>query len=68
MYEFVVTIENKGTTPSMIRIKRDFENEWQTKTELANIGTNGLIHTTPNNIKMYYPPHRIVEIEVEEIK
>ncbi len=68
MYEFVVTIENKGKLPSLIRINRNFENEWQAKTELANIGTNGLIHTTPDNIKMYYPPHRIIEIEVEETK
>lgn len=68
MYQFDVTVENKGTQPSIISIERNFENNYQAQTELTNIGINGLIYTSENGDKKYYPPHRILEIDFREIK
>jgi len=67
MYEFIITLKNDETSPSIITIERKFEKEWDAQTELTNIGKNGLIHTNTDGKRIYYPPHRIVEIELNNI-
>jgi len=67
MYQFSITIENKGTSPDTIQIERNFENSYQAQNELTNIGKNGLIHTNSEKEQKYYPPHRILEIDFKKI-
>jgi len=67
MFKFSVLIENKNEQPTIVVIERNFENSYQATTELTNIGKNGLIHTNEKGKQKYYPPHRILEIDFENV-
>jgi hypothetical protein len=62
MYKFTVTIKNEDDVPSTISIDQNIETAYQAKNEVRNIGVNGLIDN-----QRYYPPHRILEINFEEL-
>lgn len=46
-----------------LRIEKNYENDYQLKRELTNIGVNGLIYENT-----YYPPNRISKIIFKSIK
>lgn len=66
-YQFIITIKNDIEPPTMFSIIRKFENDYQAKNELTNIGINGLIHSSSEGEQKYYPPHRIIEIDFKQL-
>lgn len=44
-----------------------YDAEYQLNVDVANIGIKGLLHKI-GEATIYYPPHRIFKIDIEEIK
>ena len=47
-----------------IVLTTDYQKEYDLKTDVINIGRNGIMNKKENK-HIYYPPHKIVKIEVE---
>lgn len=67
IYQFNITIKNEKTLPSTFKIERVFENEYQSRNELTNMGINGVIYTDEKGEQKYYPPHRILQIDFKKL-
>ena len=62
-YNIIVFINNE----SKVILPVQYENDYNLRKDIVNIGINGVLQKN-GDIYEYYPPHKIDKIEVEEIK
>lgn len=64
-YNIIVFI-NDG---SKVILPVKYENEYNLRKDVVNIGINGVLQKMMDSNKYeYFPPHKIEKIEVEEVK
>ena len=61
-YNIIVEIDDK----SKIVLPVEYENEYALKRDIINIGVNGVTQKIGKNY-LYFPPHKIVKITINEI-
>lgn len=62
MSNFTITVFIDSGEPVILHT--NYPKEYDLKTDVINIGRNGLMHKIEEK-HIYYPPHKITKIEVE---
>ena len=67
MPKYNLLIQIVGSPAEILSKQVTYEAEYQLNVDVANIGVKGLIYKI-GETTIYYPPHRIYKIDIEEIK
>lgn len=66
-YDILVFVKNEDGDETIVKLPVEYDNEYNLRRDVTNIGVNGVLQKLENKY-LYYPPHKIEKIEVKELK